>query len=43
VIREFTDVAVDGKLLLELVPRTEASSESEAPLISFVEIVCSHR
>jgi len=43
VIRDFPDIAVDGKLVLELVPRTEAPSDSEAPLINFVEIVCSHR
>ncbi|MBP7050965.1 MAG: PQQ-binding-like beta-propeller repeat protein [Phycisphaerae bacterium] len=43
VIRDFTDIAVDDKLVLELVPRTQTPGESEAPLINFVEIVCSHR
>ncbi len=43
VIRDFRDIAVEGKLLLELVPGTETPGESEAPLVNCVEIVCSHR
>lgn len=43
VIRDFPDIAVAGTLVLELVPKTRTSGESEAPVINFVEIVCSHR
>ncbi|MEN6427941.1 MAG: PQQ-binding-like beta-propeller repeat protein [Phycisphaerales bacterium] len=43
VIRDFPDIRADGRLILELVPRTQMPSESEAPFINFVEIVCSHR
>jgi hypothetical protein len=43
VIREFPDIVVADKLLLELAPKTESPGEAEAPLINFVEIVRSHR
>jgi hypothetical protein len=43
VIRVFTNTPVAGKLLLELVPKTESPGEAEAPLLNFVEIVCSRR
>ena len=43
VVREFTDIAVDDKLILEFVPKTQTPGEAEAPLVNFVEIVCSHR
>jgi hypothetical protein len=39
VIQDFPNVAVDGKLSLELVPRTADSGESEAPLIHSLEII----
>jgi outer membrane protein assembly factor BamB len=43
VVREFADIPVAGKLLLELVPKTVSPGEAEAPLVNFVEILCSHR
>lgn len=43
VIREFADIPVTGKLLLELVPQTGSPGEAEAPLVNFLEIICSHR
>jgi outer membrane protein assembly factor BamB len=43
VIRDFSDIVVADKLLLELVPRAPSPGPAEAPLINFVEIACSPR
>jgi hypothetical protein len=39
VIQEFPDVAIDGDLLLEFVPREPAPDPTQAPLVNFVEIL----
>jgi hypothetical protein len=39
VIQEFKDIPVDGDLLLEFVPKTTTPDKTQAPLISFVEIL----
>jgi outer membrane protein assembly factor BamB len=39
VIQEFKDIAVDGDLLLEFIPQTTTPDKTQAPLISFVEIL----
>lgn len=39
IVQEFQGVTVDGDLLLELVPKATTPDETQAPLISFVEII----
>ncbi len=39
VIQEFRDIAVDGDLLLELVPKVTPPDKTQAPLVNFVEII----
>ncbi len=39
VIQEFQDVAVDGNLLLEFVPKAVTPDKTQAPLINFAEII----
>ena len=39
VIQEFKDIAVDGDLLLEFVPKTTTPDKAEAPILNCVEIL----
>lgn len=42
VVLEFTEVTVSDKLSVEFVPKGESPGQAEAPLVNFVEVVCSH-
>jgi outer membrane protein assembly factor BamB len=39
VVQEFQDIAIDGDLLLEFVPKATTPDKTQAPLIDFVEII----
>lgn len=39
IVQEFRDIAVDGDLLLELVPQVATPDKAQAPLINFVEVI----
>ena len=39
VIQEFKDIAIDGDLLLELVPKAATPDKAEAPILNCVEIL----